>query len=132
MTEIIVPLVAVSSNPGFRSRLVEFCGACAAEQRAERPQALIFEAIRQLAGSTNGKVLFVKDVAQKASDLRQDQEPEAAKQARTADGDEPQFFTAKRAGSLVRSLGFETRRTANGYQFEVEKAKMAALEKRYQ
>jgi hypothetical protein len=50
LTQIGAPIYSVSCDPGFRARFVKFLGDQADEQRAERPQAVIVEAIRQLAG----------------------------------------------------------------------------------
>jgi hypothetical protein len=139
--EIAVPLLAVSNDPGFHSRLINFFGTVADEQRAERPQSLIVEAVRHLAaGIALPATIFVGDVAKRANELWRAQEPEPGNVAsaagviviRTATGDDARRFTPKRAGQLIRSLGFETSRTNRGYQFRLEAGKLQEVVERYQ
>jgi hypothetical protein len=134
MIEIIGPLIAVSNDPEFHAELIEFCRNYTAQQRADSPQAIIVQAIRLLSkGSTT--VLSVQEVAQRASLLREAEEPQAAleamKSSRTGNGEEPVFFTARRAGYLIRALGFNPMRTNTGFRFDVTEAKLRELDSRY-
>jgi len=122
LTQIGTPLYAVSDDAGFRADLLKFLRHQADEQHAERPLTIVAEAIRQLLVNEWKwpATLTVKNVADKAAEVSIDWETEAAPS-----------FTAKRTGPLVRSMGFETRRTATGYQFFVTKTKLAELATRY-
>ena len=121
LTQIGAPLFSVSTDEDFRTELVNFLGDQADEHHAERPQAIVAEAIRQLLVNVNKwpKALTVKDVSEKANEVRKDWETDAEE------------FTPKRTGGLVRSLGFETRRTNTGYYFTVTEPKLAELVARY-
>jgi hypothetical protein len=121
LTQIGAPLYSVSADEGFRGRLVQFLGDQAEEHHAERPQAIVAEAIRQLLVNEQRwpATLTVKDVREKANEVGMDWETEA------------EGFTPKRTGGLVRSLGFETRRTNTGYHFTVTEPKLADLVARY-
>jgi hypothetical protein len=136
MIQILSPLVAVSAaDLDFHTELKTFFTRYAAEQRADSPQALIVEAIRELAGANPGKTLRVKDVAQRATELRLAQEPEAEveaiKQGKTAQGDDSPRFNERRTGHLLRSLGFTTVRTRNGYVLAVSAEQLRALAERF-
>jgi hypothetical protein len=141
LTEIAVPLIAVSKDTGFHSRLVQFFGKCSDEQRAERPQRLIVEAVRQLAaGIALPAMMFVGDVAKRANELRRAEDPEAGIAGsapgvivvRTSGDEDARRFTPKRVGQLIRALGFETSRTNRGYQFGLEAGKLQEVVERYQ
>jgi hypothetical protein len=69
----------VSTDDGFRARLVQFLGDQAEEHHAERPQAIVAEAIRQLLVNVNKwpGTLTVKDVSDRANEVRKDWETEA-------------------------------------------------------
>jgi hypothetical protein len=74
----------------------------------------------------------VKDVAQTASELRQEEEPAAALEAMKTGktGERPRYFKAKRAGNLIRNLGlgFEPKPGAQGYYaFEVTRDQLYRL-----
>ncbi len=119
MTQIGTPLYSVSDDQGFRHRLVAFLEKHATEERLERPQALVVEAIRRLI-QTDGNILRVKGVANEAQRLIEEGEWEG--------GSAP---SEKRTGSLVRSLGFKPGRTREGYKFEVDQTRLAELVERY-
>lgn len=121
LTQIGAPLYSVSTDDAFRAELVKFLGAQANEHHAEHPQAIVAEAIRQLLVNVNKwpASLTVKAVTGKANEVRTDWETDVEE------------FTAKRAGGLVRSLGFETHRTNTGYYFTVTEPKLAELVARY-
>ena len=92
------------------------------------------DAIRLLVGTAPRKTVSVKDLAQKASKIRQSQEPKAALDAaKTAKGhgEDASYFTAKQAGHLVRTLDFKTVRTKKGYVFEVKQEQLRTLSERY-
>jgi hypothetical protein len=136
MIQILAPLVAVSADPEFHLELVKYFGNYAAQQRLDSPQALVVEAIRQLLGPTppSRKTLSVKDVAQKASDIRESEEPQAAREAaKTANGhgEEKLYFTGKHTGHLLRTLGFATTRTKKGYVLAVTPNQLKELSERY-
>lgn len=119
MTQIGTPLYCVSDDQGFRHRLVAFLEKHATEERLERPQALVVEAIRSLI-QTNGNILRVKGVANEAKRLIEEGEWEGGS-----------ALSEKRTGSLVRSLGFKPGRTREGYKFEVDQTRLAELVERY-
>ena len=119
LTQIGTPLYSISVDPQFQRELLEFLKSSADTQRAERPQAVIAEAISRVAGGNGGARLAVKAVAQQAVNVA------------SAWGVEAEF-TAKRVGSIIRSFGFETHRAGDGYHFSISAAKLRELRERYQ
>lgn len=118
LTQIGTPLFSVATDPEFRAELLRFLASHAADQRAERPQAAVVEAIRQLLGESKSRTLGVKEVAKAAADI-----------ASSWGLDER--FAAKRVGHLVRSIGFSTRRTAHGYELTATAKAVSELVERY-
>jgi len=120
LTQIGAPIYTVSCDPGFRVRLLTFLGDQADQQRGERPQAMVAEAIR-ICLQYNTKwpaTLTVKEVSGYAHQV-------------SVDWDAETNFTPKRTAPLVRTLGFDTRRTGTGYQFDVTAAQLSELVSRY-
>ena len=136
-TEITVPLLAVMRHdPAFADSLAEFCQKRKREERGERPEADIVAALVVLAQeklkACPTVVLMVKDAAQQASELKIMREPEAARTANIRPtGEEPQFYTSKKAGYLIRMMGLETRRIKTGYEFNLSATKLAELLQKY-
>jgi hypothetical protein len=122
LTQIGTPLYAVSQDDGFRAELLNFLAKQADDQKNDRPQAIVAEAIRYLTWNVNvwPITLTAKEVADKAA--------EVSKDWGTAD---PALFSPKRTGCLVRGLGFEPRRVTAGYQFSLREAVVDDLIKRY-
>lgn len=114
--QIATPLYNLASG-GFRRDLLAFLQKVAAEDRSGRPQALVIEAISRLS-SASGQQLFVKDIAEEASLLATDR----------GDGD---IISPKAAGAIVRSLGFHTRRTRDGYSFDATADLLVRLKDKY-
>jgi hypothetical protein len=138
LIQILSPLVAVSpTDPDFHAELKRFFGRASAEQRADSQQALIVEAIRDLMGTAPTKILRVMDVAQQASELRQQQEPEAVREAAKLNGKGhgeealTLVVTAKQAGYWIRCLGFNPDRTKVGFVFDVTPEKWKEVSERY-
>src|SRR5207245_2037631 len=79
LTQIGTPLYSVSTDDGFRARLLKFLDEQAEEQHAERPQAMVAEAIRQLLVNEQKwpATLTVKAVCEKAAEVSCDWETEA-------------------------------------------------------
>lgn len=119
LAQIGAPILAVCRDEGFQNRFIEFLTQHAEEQRADRPQALVVEAIRLMQGRRTDGRFRVKEVADKAQLLAGPLGVETN-------------FTPKHVGHLIRSLGIETRRTGDGYEFFVTKEKLSELEGRYQ
>src|SRR6266568_2541483 len=117
LTQIGTPIFSVSNDANFRSRFLEFLGECGVKDRAQRPQALVVEAIQKLA-QNNGHLLGIKEVAEEASTLGRYSGEFLA-------------FNPKRVGALVRSLGFNSRRTNEGYKFEVDRQHLEELVQKY-
>lgn len=120
LTQIGAPLYAVSTDDGFRARLLVFLADQADEQHGDRPQAIVAEAIRQLLVNEGRlpTVLTIKKVTETANEVSMDWDAEGE-------------FSAKRVGGLVRSLGFATRRTGRGFEFTVTEGKRDDLIARY-
>lgn len=135
--EILAPLMAVSAaDSGFHTELKDVFDHASKEQRANSQQALIVEAIRDLMGKASSKVLRVKDVAQRASELLQQQEPdavrEAAKVAGKGHGEAPLTYPSRKAGHWIRSVGFTTEKPSSiGFVFEVTAEKWKEVSERY-
>jgi hypothetical protein len=119
-TQIGTPLYNVSWDAGFQARLIEFLADQGRERRAERPESFIVEAIRELLEheKTWPATLTVSEVSGEAAALAEQRGAEIK-------------FNPKVTGGLIRSLGFESHRGASGYRFDVTRAKLAELEKRY-
>jgi hypothetical protein len=117
LTQIATPLWAVSQDDGFRKGLLKFLGDQADEHRANNPKVIVAEAIYELLENAPRwpAPLAVKDVAAKAT-IISDGMPD---------------FSPKRTGTLLRGLGFEPWRNANGYHMGVTKAKFYQLIARY-
>jgi hypothetical protein len=140
MRQILLPIIAVSRDyPEFHEELKRYFGKYAADQRADSPDALVVEAIKTLMGDAKVKTLSVKDVAQCASEIRQSQEPQAAvdaaKVAIQGSGEDPQYFSARRAGGSIKRLGFKTKKERDGARtgwfFEVTRARLDELASEY-
>jgi hypothetical protein len=116
LTQIGAPLYSISCDEGFRAEFLGFLGEQAEDQRSERPQVLVVEAIQSLLQHVSRWpiMLGVKEVAEAVGEV----------------GDAP--LTPKRAGALLRSLGFKPQRTRTGYEVEVTRAKLSELVGRYQ
>jgi hypothetical protein len=116
-TQIGAPLYCVADDPGFRQRFVEFLEESEADDRSNRPEAVVVEAIRRLV-EKGQSTLSVKDVALHAEEVSEDWAP-------------GQSFHARRVGHLVRSLGFQPQRTRKGYQFQADSDKLKSLIEKY-
>jgi hypothetical protein len=77
--------------------------------------------------------LRVRDVAEKASTLRKDQEPAVVQEAYkfATNTEDKQHFTAKQTGALIRSLGMATRKSNGNYRCEIDMFQLRDLLKRY-
>jgi hypothetical protein len=122
LTQIGTPLWAVSQDDGFRAELLKFLAEQSDDHRTDRPVVVVAEAIRLMLfyNGTWPAEMTVKEVAEKAAEVATGWDAEAGAS-----------FTPKRTGGLLRSLGFEPRRTAGGYQFSMSKAKYDALVANY-
>src|SRR5262249_49101587 len=120
LTQIGTPLYSVSTDAGFQARLVKFLGVQADDQRADRPLAVVAEAIHICVKGTTKwpATVTIRDVASYADQV-------------SIDWDVGITFTPKRAGALVRSLGFQAYKKVSGYQFEVTAAQLGELVARY-
>ena len=117
LTQIGTPIYSVSDDPNFREGFVAFLNGYGTTERSQRPQGLVVEAIRRLTNG-NGNSLAVKEVAERASQI-------------DADGGTGKSISSKRAGALIRSLGFKTHRTGDGYRFTVPAERLAELIEKY-
>lgn len=118
LTQIGTPLFSVATDSDFRTELLQFLASHAADQRAERPQAAVIEAIRQLLADNKSQALAVKEVASRAGAI-------------ASEWGLDERFSAKRVGHLVRSLGFCPRRTRHGYEFPATASAVRDLAERY-
>ena len=132
MVEIAAPLTAVSGSD-FVDPLIQFLGKRAEEQRADTPQRYIVGAMRDLLGTARSKIVRVKEVGNAANRLRAQEEPDALREAmkHAKPGEEPVFFSAHRAGALIRSLGFKPEHTNSGNTFELNTGRIKELVQRY-
>jgi hypothetical protein len=101
LAQIGTPIYSVSADPEFQKRLLDFLAE--AEERSERPQAVVVEAIRELAEADNSglipknDLLTVKRVADRANEIirkngmREEMSP-------------------KRAGRIIRSFGVKPKK----------------------
>jgi hypothetical protein len=135
--EILSPLVAVYADENFRKELIRQFAADAENRRADSDHALLVAALEDMLPPCRDesplwdpttKKLRVKEVAEKASELRRAQEPTVVQEAYkfTTSGE-----TAKQTGGLIRSLGFATRKSYGNYVFEIDMFQLRDLLKRY-
>jgi hypothetical protein len=121
LTQIATPIFCLSSDEEFRFEFLAFLTKQADDHHKDRPQTIVAEAIRQIVFNerTWPVTRSIKDVAEKADEVAKDWDVEGAS------------FTPRRTGTLVRGLGFETRRTGTGYQFTITRPKLDELVKTY-
>ena len=130
LTQIGTTLHNVSNDEMFRSEYLRFLSEFGREDRAERPQSVIVEAIRDLSSeletdpelSAQLKIhvpdfLTVKAVTERANALIQDR-----------GGNQ---IGPKRVGGIIRSLGFKTQRARDGYRFSPDAKRIEALVEKY-
>ena len=127
LTQIGTPIYSVSDDPVFRSQFLNFLAERGAEERSERPQAVVVEAIKALVdeetsmkGCSGGgdRSFTVKRVADRSNKIIQE----------TGAGEE---MTAKRVGRIVRSLGFRPERKERGFTFRVDAKRLAEVGEKY-
>jgi hypothetical protein len=104
LTQIGTTLYSVSTDPDFKKSLVDHLSKKSRNNRLEGPQRMVIEAMAKLVQTE--KVFYVGDVTKEINESRSLEEDEA--------------FKAKKVGGLIKSLGFETHKTRNGFQVDVD------------
>jgi hypothetical protein len=141
--EIAAPLIAVSnSDSQFTAQLKEHLGGEDKTRRHESVEAIFVRAIDDVIKGRDKSdkkekreprstfILQLKEVAQAASIVRELQEPQRAAAAKGSMA--PMlYFNTKKAGQVVRNLGFEPVHTRAGAQFEVTRDHLKDLLDRY-
>jgi hypothetical protein len=117
LTQIGTPIYSVSRDEVFRERLIDYLKQYADEQRADKPQAIVVEALTRLRTGTDDTFL-VKQVTTRVNEV----ELEYGADER---------MSAKKVGLLLHSLGFDKRRTKKGYQIIVETDRLEELQQKY-
>lgn len=115
--QIAIPLLSVSKDNKFKNSFIAFLKEQQTEERAERPQTVVSQAIYQLCKG-NAAELLVKDVAKEANKISERLEMGVS-------------FTPKGTGHLIRSLGFEPKHSRDGAKFRADKKCLAELAQRY-
>lgn len=116
LAQIGTPIYSVATDSEFRERFLAYLGNYGSQQKAEKPQAIVVEALYRLTKGKNGQqMLAVKDIANQCLGIASQLE---------GDGDE---WTAKRVGGILRSMGFDPKRKRNGFQLLIECARVDEL-----
>jgi len=116
LTQIGTPLYSVSESAQFQKELASFLERFGVEQRIQRPEAVVLEAILRL---SNASGLRVGEVAKKAQGIAQNF------------GFEPDEFSPRRVGELIRSFGFHTHKQRDGYHFSATAERLKELSEYY-
>jgi len=117
LTQIGTPLYAVSEDEKFREQLIDYMGNSAQEVKSESLQALVLKAIKRLT-KDGERILAVKAVA-------------AACRQVSMDDEEYLDISPKKAGFLLRSLGFKLERKNTGTVFPVKPDRLKEMCERY-
>jgi hypothetical protein len=114
--QIGASLCAVAGDEDSRNRLVAFLTTYSNEQRADSPKAVVVQALSQLR-AVGFETATVGEVAEETN--------------RIANGMGLEPFTAKRVGGIIRSLGFPSKRTRDGYLVRLEPERIETLRQRF-
>jgi hypothetical protein len=130
LAQIGTTLHSVTNDEVFRGEYLKFLSEFGKEDRAERPQSVIVEAIRDLSSELAADpalyaqlniealgYLGVKTVTDRANLLIQNR-----------GGNQ---MSPKRAGGIIRSLGFKTQRTRDCYRFLADPQRIEDLVTKY-
>jgi hypothetical protein len=117
LTQIGTPLYAVAEDQEFREQLLNYMGNSGQEIKSESYQALVLESIKRLTKDGN-RELAVKDVAAECNWVSMEDE-------------ENLTISPKKAGGLLRSLGFDLERKNRGYFFTVNSERLREMCERY-
>jgi hypothetical protein len=130
LTQIGTTLHSITKDELFRAEYLKFLSEFGREDRAERPQSVIVEAIRDLSSELEADpelkaqlkieapaYLTVKAVTERVNALIQDR-----------GGNQ---IGPKRVGGIIRSLGFKTRRARDGYRFLPDPQRIEELVTKY-
>lgn len=124
LAQIGTPIYSVSDDPEFRKRFLDFLSERGAEERSERPQAVVVEAIKELVKFDDAALapsdgqLTVKSVTDRANKINETRGMGEA-------------MSAKKVGGIIRSLGFKPKRKQEGYMFPVNPKRLAELVGKY-
>ena len=130
LTQIGITLYSIATDQAFRDEYLKFLSEFGQEDRAERPQSIVVEAIRDLTVEIeeNREVysqlnteppdyLTVKAVADRANALLQER-----------GGNQ---MGPKRVGGILRSMGFKSQRARDGYRFSPGRKRIEELVEKY-
>jgi hypothetical protein len=130
LAQIGTPIHSITRDDVFRGEYLRFLSEFGREDRAERPQAAVVEATRDLLAEIEAEpelypqfddqtppYLLVKSIADRASVLLQ-----------ARGGNQ---LGAKRVGGIIRSLGFKPTRARDGYRFRPDPKRLEELVEKY-
>lgn len=116
LIQIGIPMLSIATDDGFKNRFCKFLNRRADEQRQDRPQAIIVEALRSM--NCAGKIISIKDLASHAQEIA------------NRNGTE-NTFSPKFVGILIRGLGLDPKRAKDGYRVTVSEMKFKEIDDRY-
>lgn len=127
LAQIGSQIYAISTDDGFKQRLIEFLQKYGTQEKSQRPQAIVLEAISRALVLKEGQNPFeeIDSVLIKEITSQVDQVAVTWGLAKNP-YDRRSFMSAKRVGTCVRSLGFTSKRTNQGYEVEIDREKLAA------
>jgi hypothetical protein len=130
LAQIGTTIYSVTKDEVFREEFLRFLSDFGQEDRAERPQSVVVEAIRDLSAEIEGNrdmyaqmnteppnYLTVKAVSDRASALIGER------------GGNP--IGPKRVGGILRSMGFKPQRAREGYKFSPDPKRIEELVGKY-
>jgi len=130
LTQIGITLYSITKDEAFREEYLRFLSEFGQEDRAERPQSVVVEAMRDLIAEIEGNrdwyaelsteppnFLTVKAVTDRANALIQER-----------GGNQ---IGPKRVGGILRSMGLKPQRARDGYRFSPDPNCIAQLVEKY-
>ena len=118
LTQIGTPMYSVATDKEFRGQFLAYLRGYGGEQKARKPQALVVEALQRLivGGKTSASTKSITDECNRML------------MEREGDGED---WTNKRVGSLLRSMGFTSKRKNIGYSVTVDPTRLEQLIQEY-
>lgn len=139
LAQIGTPLYNVSTDQAFQKEFLEFLVEFGQEDRAERPQSLVVEALRHCMEVRDGGLEVVNDLiaAGDPAAANFSGDPYLTVKGITEQvnyyikerGGNP--MAAKRVGGILRSLGFKPQRARDGYRFTPDPKRVEELVEKY-
>ncbi len=130
LAQIGTPIYSVTRDQGFRDEYLRFLFEFGREDRAERPQSVVVEAIRELSNELEAnRDMYVELNSERPNHLTVRAVTERVN-VLIADRGGNQIGP-KRVGGIIRSLGFKPQRARDGYRFSPDPKRTEELVEKY-